>query len=74
MYFWPSLVKLLRRITPRYANLFARRSYYRLPKKYVQTLPSAEIRKYLIARKHEPTPSDFMNLNEYLAKGGAQAF
>ena len=53
MYFWPSLVKLLR-ITPRYANLLAKRSYYRLPKKYVHTLPSAEIRKYLIAENMNP--------------------
>ncbi len=68
IYFGPSLVKLLRRITPRYANLLAKRSYYRLPKKYVHTLPSAEIRKYLLSRKHEPTPSDFMNLNEYWQK------
>ncbi len=68
MYFPPLLVKLLRRIAPRYANLLAKRSYYKLPKKYVHTLPSTEIRKYLLSRKHEPTPSDFMNLNEYWQK------
>ena len=68
MYFPPSLVKLLRRILPRYANFLAKRSYYKLPKKYVHTLPSTEIKKYLLSRKHEPTPSDFMNLNEYWQK------
>jgi glycosyltransferase involved in cell wall biosynthesis len=68
IYFRPSLVKLLRRISPYYANQLGKRSYFRLPKKYVRILPSTEIKKYLLSRKREPGPSDYMDLNEYWQK------
>jgi glycosyltransferase involved in cell wall biosynthesis len=69
VYFGPSLVKLLRRIAPRYSNQVGKRSYYKLPKKYVFTLPSTEIKRWLLERKHGPAHlSDYMDLNEYWQK------
>jgi glycosyltransferase involved in cell wall biosynthesis len=66
IYFAPSLVRLLGRISPWYAHQTGKRSYPKLPRKYVRTLPSAEIRRYLQERKHGPSHlSDFMDLNEY---------
>ena len=69
IYIPPSLVKLLVRISPYYAAMIGKRSYYKLLKKYVYTLPSAEIKRWLLERKHGPPHlSDFMDLNEYWQK------
>jgi glycosyltransferase involved in cell wall biosynthesis len=66
IYFRPSLVKLLGRISPFYAGKIAKRSYFKLLRKYVHTLPSAEIKRWILERKNGPAHlSDYMNLNEY---------
>ena len=69
VYFGPLLVKLLRKISPRYANQIGKRSYYKLSKKYVRTLPATEIRRWRQERKHGlANLSDYMDLNEYWQK------
>ncbi len=65
IYFPPLLVKLLNRISPHYANLLGKRSYAGLPKRYVHTMPSSEMKKALMGRTHQLTPFDFLDLNEY---------
>ena len=69
VYFAPFLVRLLRKIAPRYANQIGKRSYGQLPKKYVSTFPSTEIKRWLLERKQGPAHlSDYMDLNEYWQK------
>jgi glycosyltransferase involved in cell wall biosynthesis len=69
IYFAPSLVRFLSRISPRYAHQIGKRSHPRLPRKYVRTLPLAEIKRFLRERKYGPSHlPDFMNLNEYWQK------
>lgn len=75
IYFRPSLVKLLGRISPIYAGKIGKRSYYKLLKKYVYTLPSTEIKRWFFERKHGPAHlSDYMNLNEYWQKAVLKRF
>src|SRR5580692_9900106 len=65
VYFAPVLVRLLRKIAPRYASQIGKRSFYKLPKKYVRTLPSIEIKRWKLERKQGPAHlSDYMDLNE----------
>src|SRR5450631_205932 len=69
IYFAPFLVRLVRRISPRYANKIGKRSFYKLPGKYVISLPATEIRKWRLERKQGPAHlSDFLELNEYWQK------
>jgi glycosyltransferase involved in cell wall biosynthesis len=69
VYFSPTLVRWIKKISPRYGNQIGKRSFYKLPKKYVRTLLSTEIRRWLHERKNGPAHlSDYMNLNEYWQK------
>lgn len=66
IYFPPSLIKLFGSISPRYAGKLGKRSYFKLLKKYVHTLPFAEIKRWLHEKKNGLAHlSDYMNLNEY---------
>ncbi len=51
VYFSPLLIKLLTKITPRYAKFLGKRSFFGLPKKYVCTLPSTELKLWRLQRK-----------------------
>ncbi|HEY4935907.1 MAG TPA: glycosyltransferase family 4 protein, partial [Puia sp.] len=69
VYFAPLLVRLVKRIAPRFGNQIGKRSYDKLPKKYVKTLPGTEIKRYLLERKQGPAHlSDYMDLNEHWQK------
>jgi glycosyltransferase involved in cell wall biosynthesis len=69
VYFGPLFIKLLKRIVPKFANLLGKRSYYKLPKKFVRTLPSTEIKLWRLERKRGPAHlTDYMNLNEFWQK------
>ncbi len=69
IYFGPSLVLFLSRLSPKLARQMGKRSYPALPKKYVISLPSVEIKKWLLERKKGPAHlSDFMDLNELWQK------
>ncbi|MDP4251705.1 MAG: glycosyltransferase family 4 protein [Bacteroidota bacterium] len=74
IYFPPFLVRILSKIVPRYASQIGKRSYHKLGKKYVITLPSTEFKKFFAGRKHELHPSDFLNLNENWQKTILQRF
>ena len=51
VYFGPWLIKWLKRIAPKYSNQLGKRSYYKLSKKYVRTLPSTEVKIMATAKK-----------------------
>jgi glycosyltransferase involved in cell wall biosynthesis len=69
VYFGPRLVKWLKKIVPKLASQLGKRSYYKLPAKYVRTLPSTEIKLWLLQRKQGPAHlPDYMDLNEYWQK------
>ncbi len=69
IYFPPLFIKLLRKITPKYANYLAKRSYYKLPKKFVKTLPSTELKIWRLEKKQGPASlADYMELNEFWQK------
>jgi glycosyltransferase involved in cell wall biosynthesis len=69
VYFAPTFVRWVKKILPRYGNQIGKRSFYKLPKKYVKTLLSTEIRRWLHEKKNGPAHlSDYMNLNEYWQK------
>lgn len=68
VYFAPWLVKLLNKVSPKYAGQIGKRSYASLPKKYVLTMPSSELKRVLIGKSDELTPFDFLDLNEYWQK------
>jgi glycosyltransferase involved in cell wall biosynthesis len=69
IYFAPMLVRLLKKIAPHYASLIGKRSFYKLLKKYVRTLPSTEIKRWRLERKKGlASLNDYMDLNEYWQK------
>lgn len=69
VYFAPFLVKLVSKVNSRYGNQIGKRSFFQLPKKFVRTLPSTEIRRWLLERKQGVAHlSDYMDLNEYWQK------
>ncbi|HEV3223261.1 MAG TPA: glycosyltransferase family 4 protein [Puia sp.] len=75
IYFGPSLVKLVGKISPYYAGKIGKRSYFKLLKKYVYTLPYTEIKRWLLERKHGPAHlPDYMDLNEYWQKSVLSRF
>jgi glycosyltransferase involved in cell wall biosynthesis len=74
VYIRPAWIRLLKSIAPRYARLLGKRSYDKLPKSYVRTLPSTEIKRLLLERKREPGPADYMDLNEYWQKNVLRRF
>jgi glycosyltransferase involved in cell wall biosynthesis len=66
IYFPPALVKMVRKISAGLAGKIGKRSFYKLPGKYVVSLPATEIRKWRLERKKGPAQlSDFLELNEY---------
>jgi len=69
VYFGPALIRWLKRISPRFASQLGKRSYSKLPMKYVQTLPLTEIKLWLLQRKRGSAHlADYMDLNEYWQK------
>jgi glycosyltransferase involved in cell wall biosynthesis len=65
VYTRPLWIRLLKRIAPRYASFLGKRSYSKLSGKFVRTLLSTEIRRFLQERKQELGPADYMDLNEH---------
>jgi glycosyltransferase involved in cell wall biosynthesis len=75
IYFPPSLVKWLGKISTRYANKIGKRSFYKLPKKFVITLPATEIKRWLMEKRHGLAHlPDYMALNEYWQKSVLRHF
>jgi glycosyltransferase involved in cell wall biosynthesis len=69
VYFAPWLVKLLSKVSPRYAGQMGKRSYSLLPGKYVRTMSSTEIKRWRLERKQGPAHLwDYMALNEFWQK------
>ena len=69
VYFAPLLVKIAKKIAPRLGSQIGKRSYYKLPGKYVQTFPATEIKRYLLERKQGPAHlHNYMDLNEHWQK------
>src|SRR5664279_345302 len=69
VYFAPLLVKWLSKLSPKYAGKIGKRSYNQLPKKYVRTMPSTEIRRWRLERKQGQAHLwDYMALNEFWQK------
>jgi glycosyltransferase involved in cell wall biosynthesis len=75
IYFSPWLINLIRRISPQYADKAGKRSFYRLPGKYVKILPLTEIKKWFFEKKNGPADlSDYMDLNEHWQKSVIKRF
>ena len=61
VYFPPRLVRLIKKMAPRYAALLDKRSYHALPSRYVQSMPGTEIKKLWWKRRGKHP--DYLSLN-----------
>jgi glycosyltransferase involved in cell wall biosynthesis len=65
VYFSPALINFIKKISPRLAAQMGKRSYPKLPGKFVNILPSTEITRWRRERKYGLSNlSDYMSLNE----------
>ncbi len=72
LYMGPAFIKGLRAISPKYAGMLGKRSYSKLPSKYVSSLPYPEVMKkvYQLRRKQV----DYFYLNESFQQKALKRF
>jgi len=69
IYLDPGFVAKMRKWLPSLSNQLAKRSYYKLPKKYVLSLPAAELKKAWREKINKGIHlDDYLNLNEFWQK------
>jgi len=62
-YLAPSVIEKIRTISPKYAGMLGKRSYFKLPAKYVLSLPKTEVRKKIFQVRRKPVDYFFLNEN-----------